>query len=47
MSILEELTAQKNHPPATLVPFEVEKVRGDFPALHQEVNGQPLEHFLH
>ena len=30
--------------PADVVPasFDVEKIRADFPILHQEVNGQPL-----
>ncbi len=30
---------------ATILPFDVERVRQDFPILHQEVNGHPLVYF--
>ena len=32
----------QTHPASTLCPLDVESVRGDFPALHQTVNGRPL-----
>jgi cysteine desulfurase/selenocysteine lyase len=40
--MMHDEVMSKESPAATLTPLEVEKIRGDFPALAQKIHGKPL-----
>jgi cysteine desulfurase/selenocysteine lyase len=42
---MSDISHQHNSNLATIQPFDVQKIRKQFPILHQEVNGRPLVYF--